>query len=398
MIKGVEKMKAVGVIVEYNPFHNGHLYHLQEARKQAKADVVIAIMSGNFLQRGEPAIIDKWSRTELALEGGADLVVELPVAFSVQPADYFARGGIGLLKQLRCEAICFGTETGTAKEYEEFAKQWLKNEDKLDNAFKRYKNDGSSYAAQMERISIEAGLNLPLHNSYPNMILGKAYAKENYRFYPPMELIPIKRKGSCYHEKDLNTNEFSSATSIRNILLKTNNVKNAESALPAFAVKKLKKAVLVDWEQFWPLLRYQIIVQPPDKLREIYQMTEGIEYRLKEKAKEASSFDNFISSVKTKRFSWVRIQRLCVYILLQTTKKTIKENIEKPSAIHLLGFNDNGKKYLKEKKELIDLPIISQINKKNKKLWQEDILAGQVYQLGDSRLEKQDYGHPPIRK
>ncbi|MDN6626188.1 MAG: nucleotidyltransferase family protein, partial [Pisciglobus halotolerans] len=262
-------MKAVGVIVEYNPFHNGHLYHLQEARKQAKADVVIAIMSGNFLQRGEPAIIDKWSRTELALEGGADLVVELPVAFSVQPADYFARGGIGLLKQLRCEAICFGTETGTAKEYEEFAKQWLKNEDKLDNAFKRYKNDGSSYAAQMERISIEAGLNLPLHNSYPNMILGKAYAKENYRFYPPMELIPIKRKGSCYHEKDLNTNEFSSATSIRNILLKTNNVKNAESALPAFAVKKLKKAVLVDWEQFWPLLRYQIIVQPPDKLREI---------------------------------------------------------------------------------------------------------------------------------
>ena len=391
-------MKAVGVIVEYNPFHNGHFYHLQEARKLAKADVVIAVMSGNFLQRGEPAFTDKWTRTEMALEGGADLVVELPVVFSVQPADYFAKGSISLLKGLKCETICFGTEKGTAQEYEEFAQRWLKNKSKLDSAFKQYKNDGSSYATQMERILAEVGINLPLNDSLPNMILGKAYAKENYRSVPYMELLPIKRKGSFYHEKDLNKNEFSSATSIRNSMLKMGNFEDVKSSLPAFAATKLKKAVLMDWENFWPLLKYQILVQPLDKLREIYQMTEGIEYRLKEKAQRASSFDNFVSSVKTKRFSWVRIQRLCVYILLQITEKTMTEKMRKPTAIHLLGFNDIGKRYLKEKKELIDLPVISQINKNNKQLWQEDILAGQIYQLGDNRLGKQDYGHPPIRK
>ena len=114
-------MKSCGVVVEYNPLHNGHVYHLKKARELSGADTIIAIMSGNFLQRGEPAIVDKWSRAQMALSAGADLVIELPVAFSTQPADYFAKGAVGLLHAMNCDAICFGSESGESADYQKLA-------------------------------------------------------------------------------------------------------------------------------------------------------------------------------------------------------------------------------------------------------------------------------------
>ena len=128
-------MKACGIIVEYNPFHNGHRYHAQQARQQSGAEVVIAIMSGNFLQRGEPALLDKWARTEEALQNGVDLVIELPTAWSVQSADYFANGGIKLLQALQCESLCFGTDSTSAIDYAAFGQFVQENQSLIDQTF-----------------------------------------------------------------------------------------------------------------------------------------------------------------------------------------------------------------------------------------------------------------------
>lgn len=393
------KMKAVGVIVEYNPFHNGHLYHLQQAREQTQADVVIAVMSGNFLQRGEPAIVDKWARATMALAGGADLVVELPVLFSVQPADYFAKGGISLLQGLKCEAICFGTESGTAEDYELFAKRWHANNKHLQQVFQEEKNDGSTYAAQMSHVieKITADLTIDVHS--PNTILGLAYAKENARYLEPMQLVPIQRRGAQYHDHTIASGSFASATAIRKALRnKKSELSELEEVLPLSSIRELEQHVEVDWQSFWPLLKYQILVQSPEQLREIYQMTEGIEYRLKQKVLNADSFSAFVSEVKTKRFSWVRLQRLCVYILLQLKENEVKKALSEPSVAHLLGFNKRGQAYLSEKKKSFSVPLLTRIHQKNNELWYSDIKAGRIYALANEKIREQDFGRVPIQK
>src|SRR5690606_4648114 len=176
-------------------------------------------MSGNFLQRGEPAIVDKWKRAEMALASGADIVIELPVAFSVQPADYFAKGGVALLQEMKCDVLSFGTESGTAEEFQQFAADWLKNEEQIEAAFQQFKNNGGTYSEQMQQAAESVLSKHSLDLQLPNTILGLAYAKENSRYRHPMLLEPIQRLGAGYHEKQLQNTSFQSATAIRKQLL-----------------------------------------------------------------------------------------------------------------------------------------------------------------------------------
>ena len=387
-------MKSCGVIVEYNPFHNGHRYHLEKAREESKADVVVAVMSGNFLQRGEPAIIDKWVRAEEALKNGADLVIELPFAYAVQSADYFARGGISSLQHLKVDSLCFGTDINTDLDYEAFGLAHMNNKEQINNLYQEIKNNGQSYPQQMTEIYRQILPNWTLDFSSPNHILGMGYAKENAKYDQPMKLIPIKRMGNDYHDQEVTPHQYASATAIRKETL-SGNLTELSHVLPENMLKTMEAAELIDWEKAWPLLKYQIITSPVSDLKEIYQMVEGLEYRFKEAATKSSTFDEFVENVKSKRYTWTRIQRLCVYVLVQVKNHDIK-SVWENNYIRVLGFNGVGRQFLKERKKELDVPLITNINKKNDSLLNLEINAGRVYSLLLNKYQEQDYYKMPI--
>ena len=387
-------MKACGIIVEYNPMHNGHLYHIQQAKKLSGADTVIAVMSGNFLQRGEPAILDKWTRTEIALKNGVDLVIELPFFSAVQSADYFAKGGVALLQALRCESMCFGTDGSKKLDYARFGEQHMLKKEQIDALFQQTKNKGMSYPQQMTHIYREVFPEWPLDFSSPNHILGMSYAKENAYYDTPMLIYGIQREGSGYHESDIQRENFASATSIRKAML-DGRVDSIASKVPELTYKGLQKESLVYWEKLWPYLNYQLTSQTPERLGETYQMVEGLEYRLLEMIRQADSFEAFVQAVKTKRYTWARIQRLLCYVLLQINEEEMRE-ASKHSYIRVLGFNNQGRQYLAHHKKNITRPVITNVNKQNENLLQLDIKAGRIYQLSDPGIKEQDYYRSPI--
>lgn len=387
-------MKSCGVIVEYNPFHNGHKYHLEEARRQTSADVVIAVMSGNFLQRGEPALLDKWTRAKQALLNGADMVIELPFAYAVQSADYFAKGGVTLLHAFGCESLCFGTDSETFIDYQLFGQNHVDNEEIINQRFQDMSIESYSYPQKMTMIYRELFPELRLDYTSPNHILGMAYAKENARYKEPMTLYPIKRKGNGYHDQDISVTSFASATSIRKAVL-SKELMSLEHVIPDITYQDLEQLKAVSWSDAWPFLQYRLQIASLSELSTTYQMVEGLEYRLKEALSGADEITQFIENVKTKRYTWARIQRLCTYALLKVKQKEIDAVWEQPY-IRILGFNETGRRYLKENKKACSMPIITNINQKNEPLVSLDIKAGQLYQMLNHTQEAQDYFKKPI--
>lgn len=387
-------LTSCGVIVEYNPFHNGHEYHLNEAKKQSNADCLVAVMSGNFLQRGEPAIIDKWHRAEVALKHGADLVIELPFAYAVQSADYFAKGGVKLLHSLNINSLCFGTDTTEPIDYALFGKNYIEKESRINARYQEIKNNGQSYPQQMTEIYRELLPEIPVDFSSPNHILGMSYAKENARYTNPMSIFPIRRQGSGYHEEVIQEQAFSSATGIRQQVLQ-GNVSEIKHTLPRESLDYLKNERLHSWEDYWPYLKYRLLSQSTSELAKTYQLSEGIEYRLKKCLKTSNSFTDFINQVKTKRYTWTRLQRLATYLLLNVSEDDIHQ-VWDDSYIRVLGFTETGRQFLNQEKNKSQLPIITKINQKNEKQLSLDIRAGKIYQLVDELKMEQDYYRSPI--
>ena len=387
-------MKSCGIIAEYNPFHNGHLYQIDVAKKMTGADCLIVVMSGNFLQRGEPAIIDKWQRTQLALVAGADLVIELPFAHAVQSADYFARGGIELLHALGTDYLSFGTDYEGEMDYHQFASFQLTNQTQIDEAFREIQNNGMSYPQQMTEVYRQLFPKMRLDFSSPNHILGMSYAKENIKYTHPMKLVPIKRHQAQHNDLEVSHHAFASGTAIRQAVL-TGKQTNIQEVVPKATYQVLSEESLVSWENLWPYLKYQLLILSTKELAAVYQMKQGIEYRLKEAAKKATTFKEFVELVKTKRFTWTRIQRLSTYLLLNVKEQDILE-VRANSYLRVLGFSKNGQAYLKSIKKHSDLPIITNINKKNESILALDIKAGEIYQLASDAKDEQDYYKRPI--
>ncbi|MBP1043876.1 nucleotidyltransferase [Vagococcus sp. BWB3-3] len=386
-------MKSCGVITEYNPFHNGHAYHLKKAREVSGAEVIVAIMSGNFLQRGEPAIIDKWQRAEVALAHGADIVIELPFAYAVQSADYFGFGGVKLLQALEVDSLCFGTDSEDAVDYQFFADFNQRHQQELEQAFQAIRNNGMSYPQQMTEVYRQLLPEWRLDFDSPNHILGMSYAKANQGFQRPMTLFPIKRQVTRHHQVDIASQEFASGTAIRKAILSADH-QQLEPVMPETTYKLLTSVPLRSWELAWPLLKYQLTVSTVAQLSQCYQVVEGIEYRLKEMAVKATSFEEFVSLVKSKRFTWTRIQRLCTYLLIHVSQAEI-DGVRSNSYLRVLGFNDLGRQFLGQQRKKVSLPLITKVSKANEGMLSLDIRAGQVYQLlADSA--PQDYYRKPF--
>ncbi|TRZ38832.1 nucleotidyltransferase [Niallia circulans] len=401
-------MKAVGIIVEYNPFHNGHLHHIQKAKELSNADIVIAVMSGPFLQRGEPALLSKWHRAEMALSGGVDLVIELPYAFSTQHATIFAQGAVQLLDSMGCDAICFGSESGDILKFINTYYLLTKNKDVFNTNIKKHLQAGSSYPKAMaatftEMTSTEDVVDLTL----PNNILGFEYVKAVLSLSLPIEIHTVQRLNAGYHDKFFTSDTIASATSIRKEIIEGNSLDTITPYINAATLKilqdyKQRFATFHEWEKYWPYLKFRLMQMTSTELQTIYEVEEGIENRILAVYEKASSFQEFISLLKTKRYTWTRLQRICVHILTNTKKEEMNAN-NTPAYLRLLGSSKQGRAYLKDRKKALKLPLISKLSSFQHNQIDLDIRAASIYTLAaqtshQKTLLAMEYSQPPIMK
>ncbi|NEU29482.1 nucleotidyltransferase [bacterium LRH843] len=364
-------MKAVGIVVEYNPFHNGHLYHARQARTQTDSDIVMAVMSASFLQRGEPALVSKWARTKMALSAGIDIVIELPYLYSTQKAELFASGAVSILAEMGADAINFGSESGDIDAFWELVS--IMEERKLDYStlIKELMKQGFSYpkatAEAFKKLNLgEAVLAL----DEPNNILGYHYVKAIRDRYDQMKATTTLRRQAHYHDSDVPETSIASATSIRKALSHANGFQEVKHVMPASTYHFLHEYVkehsfLHTWENYFPFLYYKVISSSPEELRAIYECEEGLEYRAIEMMKISTTFRGWMENMKTKRYTWTRLQRLATHILTNTTKEEMALGLayDSPSYIRLLGMNERGQKFLNQTKKKRDIPLLTKLTK-----------------------------------
>jgi len=377
-------MQAVGLITEYNPLHNGHRYHLQQAKQLTNADCTVVVMSGNWLQRGEPAILDKWTRAQLALQNGADLVIELPVFFATQPAHLFAQGGIELLSALDCTSVVFGAE------HPELDFERLTATITAQNGeFSRY---NATYATQFNHaLQVATGVSLTAAND----MLSFCYYTANQALTRPMKLLPIKRQQADHGaEMIMAGNRFASGTAVRQAAFEQDWTAIAPVVPPA-TLRALQSQRLQQWADFWPMLQYQLLTVDVAHSAQYDQMAEGLEYRMQEMVQHATSFDDFIQRVKSKRYTYTRLQRVATAALLQLTKAEIK-TAQANNYVRVLGFNPTGQAYLHQVKKQLPLPLYTKIDQKLRQhALNLDYRAGRVYQLLNG--QSQDLYRKPWR-
>lgn len=401
-------MRATGIVVEYNPFHNGHAYHVEQAKKQANADICIAVMSGSFLQRGEPAVVDKWTRTTMALRAGVDIVIELPYVYSTAQARDFASGSISLLHAIGCDSFVFGSENGQIAPF-------------LHTHFLI-----STYRAQYEAViaeSIQQGLSYPkaLQQAYqtvlqyateptidlaqPNNILGYHYVEAAVQHQLAIQPLTIPRIAAHYHEEQFVHQSIASATAIRKALFETKQLDDITSFVPATTLQELQAwqqhSDFMSWAQLYPLLQYSILQKTPEQLTQYVDVTEGIEHAFIKAAKASPDFENFMHKVKSKRYTWTRLQRMLTHIYTGYTKD-IQAQFDAPTYIRLLGITKAGQHYLSQRKKDIQLPLISRVASSKDAMLQFDLHASNLYDVAanlqrSTKLLNTDYRTPPIR-
>ncbi|MFL1696187.1 nucleotidyltransferase [Weissella kandleri] len=395
--------KAVGLITEYNPFHNGHQYHLQQAKQLAQADTVIAVMSGNFVQRGEPALYDKWQRAAAAVENGVDLVLELPVAFAIQSGPFFAQGAVELLVAAGVSEIVFGAEHADW-DFMALAKaiQQAPNEQQI---FQQYNQTYASSYNQMlkERFKIEI--------TDPNDWLGLSYALALLALgqSDQVQLHAIQRQGSAYHELELQPQQFASATALRQAL-RSDKLNPEQLALyvPKGTQRLCFEQSPLDWNpvQQWSLLKYIVMTRDITELAQIYQLNDGLAQRLQQTVQaywqfEAVDWDDFMQGFKSKRYTYSRLQRNILYVLLNITQGEM-EFAMRHLYFRPLAFNTQGQAWLKNLRKQAALPLIGRVNQENSKtILKLDVRAGRLYeyfQPNHQVINKDVHQHPFILK
>ncbi|WNF35568.1 nucleotidyltransferase [Bacillaceae bacterium IKA-2] len=401
-------MNATGLIVEYNPFHNGHAHHVYHSKIETNADVVIAVMSGNFLQRGEPALVSKWSRTNMALAAGVDVVLELPYVYATQKAEIFARGAISILSAIGVNSICFGSESGNINEFDQLHSFIKQQEDTYNLFIKEALKKGDSYpralATAFKRLENSDDI---LDLSLPNNILGYHYVKAIYEQKSPIKPFTIKREAAQYHDKEVLTQSIASATSIREALIKKKDDLNSiKHVVPRETFNELKSHLkyynsFQDWERLFPYLKYKVLTASREELTNIYEAEEGLENRISKLISNSSSFQELMINLKTKRYTWARLQRFCLHILTNTTKQDMSFTRATCPYIRILGMNSKGKTFINQRKKQLSIPLVPTISKFKHPMIDVEVRANSSYSLGytssiQTKILKAEYGQPPI--
>ncbi len=337
-------MQIIGIICEYNPFHNGHIYHINKIKSLYPDSLIILVLNGYFCQRGDISLLAKQDKTKIALEYGVDIVVELPTIFGTQSADIFAYKAIEILNYFQVQTIIFGSETNNLKPLLEVAQKQLNNKD-YEAKVKKYLKEKNNYPTALAK-----ALNIAFDFNNPNDLLAISYLKAILQINPHIKPVSIKRTNS-YH--DLESDEkIVSASNIRDKYLRQ---KDISKYLPTSSLHNLK---IINNSLLFTLLQYKI--NTCDNLDIYLDVNEGIEKRLKKYINETSSLEEFILKIKTKRYTYNRLKRMLIHILIDLKK----EDIEDLKYIHILGFNQKGQNYLnKIKKDItISLNIIYNSN------------------------------------
>lgn len=386
--------------------HNGHVFHLTSSKETTNADVVIAVMSGQFLQRGEPAVVPKHVRTKLALQAGADLVIELPYSYSTQHASIFAKGAISILDSLKCDYVCFGSEEGRIETFYDLITQKKQLTSSINSSIRTFLDEGLSYPAAY---STALQTNLETSNldvSLPNNILGIHYLEAIEHFNSKMEGRTIKRIAANYHDENTNHHSIASATAIRKILKGED--QSIANFVPNFTKDSIEEYIneygtLHSWNEYLPFLKYKLTTSRKEELEEIYEAVEGLERRVLNSVLSCLDFQELMTLIKTKRYTWTRIQRLLTHILTNTSKKEMSTILDQDRVpyIRLLGMSSKGKTYLNSKKKVIDIPIYTTINQQNQKELITDLKATHTYASmlslnNQQKLIKTEYSLYPI--
>lgn len=381
-------MKIVGLITEYNPFHNGHLYHLEQAKKLANADYAIIVMSGNFLQRGEPAIIDKYARTKMALTCGGDLVLELPVYYACASAEYFAFGAVSLLNSLGVvDSLCFGSECPDMELLDAIASILMEEPLQYKENLKKLLSEGVSFPfarSMAVQFFMEQGaggyaselLHEVLHN--PNNILALEYLKALKKLNSTISPIAIKRISNHYHDFALGEN-ISSATAIRKkITENTANTKGSDGdSFPEQLVHQVPPSVYQileqEFEHSFPvvnqdlskLLHYKLLsIQKVSTLAKFFDVSEDLARRIWNLRYSYTDVETFTTKLKTRQYTQTRISRAMLHILLDIKAIDIKVAAHLPHPvpyIRVLGFRQSSGVLLSEIKKQSTLPILSKL-------------------------------------
>ena len=390
--------KVLGIISEYNPFHNGHLYHLIKSKKITNAEYTIAVIGGNFTQRGNASLLDKWSKTEMALLNGIDLVIELPLLYSISSAENFAEGAIKILDSLQIvDTISFGTETSDINILNRFA-DILYNEPKEYKALLSHElSKGMSYPKAREN-ALMLYLNdirrfAPILSS-PNNILGIEYLKALKKYKSTITPLSIQRIKSGYNDINFSGN-IASATAIRNLVL-NHEYKDLNKILPisSYSILKenIKKGHIVrDISNFDKIILYKLRNMSIEEISNLPDVSEGLEYSIKKAADSCNTIYELINIVNSKRYTKTRLQRILLYALLDVTKKDIQISKKVIPYIRILGFNEKGKYIVSQisrnKNKLNLITSVKKFNDQNTNknlqlMLQKDINATNTYTLG----------------
>ncbi|HLV10645.1 MAG TPA: nucleotidyltransferase [Halanaerobiales bacterium] len=419
-------MKVLGIITEYNPFHYGHLYHLQEAKKISKANYTICIMNGNFVQRGRPAFINKWTRTMMALKNGVDLIIELPLIYGIRSAEYFADGSIQLLNATGLVSdFVFGSETGEIEILKEIAKILNEKNQYFNKRLKIQINKGYPYPAAREKALIDylSTNNFDFKNEkvfniirQPNNILGIEYIKALLKSNSTITAHTIKRKGSTYHSLKT-ARSIASATAIRKYITE-NGLNSAEKLLPLNTMELLKREFSegrtpIKEELLDSVILAKLRAMPTGELQNYAEINDSLENRIIQAAHIAGSLKTITDKIMTKAFTRTRIQRNLLHILFDLKEKDFaKYDQEGPQYIRVLGVNKKGIKLLSELSENSSLPVIIKVSNylRNKdiesrnlieKSLSYDLLASDIYSLlypdRKQRMGNNDYSIPLIK-
>ncbi|KJS18951.1 MAG: hypothetical protein VR72_20955 [Clostridiaceae bacterium BRH_c20a] len=390
-------MRVTGIVAEYNPFHLGHSYHVKKAKEISKADTVIAMMGGNFLQRGEPALVDKWTRTEMALRAGIDLVLELPFVFASRSASWFAQGSVkSLAKTEIITHLAFGAETANLPALKLIAQKLNREDIIFSETLESFLKLGYSYpkartlTLQQQFTEISIDIN-ELNN--PNNVLALAYLRVLDQLNSNIEPVLIKRIGS-YHAQEPEK-EIASATAIRKLILNHNDdwKKYVPTSTKDILVKELIRGrgpvTLKSFEQ--PILSV-VRRMKIEELGRIVEVTEGIENRLWELAQKTGDITSLLEKIKTKRYTYTRMQRLLIHSFLNFTEDM---SVDEPQYLRVLGFNSQGKKLLKLINSNSSLPIITKfsqgykdISETGRKILDLEIRATDLYNLAFPNLKE----------
>lgn len=387
-------MNVLGIIAEYNPFHNGHRYHLQESVKAVQADCTVCVMSGNFTQRGEPAMADKWVRAAAAVDNGIDLVLELPFAFACNNAEYFAAGAVDILNRMGCVThLSFGSEAGDLSALSAAAEYLSFETEELKRSIREFSDQGLSFPrARYEAVKKCMGESYSDVLRNANNILAVEYLKQLNLRGSRITPVTVKRYGTGYHDKDT-FEDIASASAIRHKLGQAEDLEEVIRFVPNETYQVLQAVdmdVKISFNHFYKLLIYKILMSDPEQLGSIFSATEGLENRVRKAAAESADMNSLISAILSKRYTYTRIHRLLTHTLVGLDKDSFRSIWSQgANYARVLGFSRKGASLIKtvKKEERNTIPILTNINRELSKdseewkLLQYDITASDIYNL-----------------